>query len=62
MSAHQKTLTLDMTEPELVMWDSGTGTAYLLARGHLQGMLPRTKAITKALLHLALEELEKEDQ
>jgi hypothetical protein len=54
-------LTLDMTEPELIMWDGATpGTAYLLTRGHgASNMSPRTKAITKALLLVALEEIEK---
>ena len=56
-----KSLTLDMPEPELVMWDAGTGTAYLLARGYLPTMTPRVKAVTRALLRLALEELEKEE-
>jgi len=56
-----KTLTLDMTDSELVMWDAGSGTAYLLARGYLQGIPPRTRAITKALLQLALDELEKDE-
>ena len=54
-------LTLDLPEPELVMWESGTETAYLLARGHVPRMTPRMKAITKALLLLALEELEEEE-
>jgi hypothetical protein len=54
-----KALTLDLPEPELVMWD-GAGTAHILARGADPCyMSPRTKAITKALLLLALEEIEK---
>lgn len=53
-------LRLDLSEPELVMWD-GTETAHILARGHGSTyMTPRTKAITRALLLLALEEIEKE--
>jgi hypothetical protein len=42
------------------MWD-GAGTAHVLARGFgSTNMSPRTKAITKALLLLALEEIDKE--
>ena len=52
-------LTLNLPEPELIMWDAGTGTAYTLARG-IYMMPPRTKAITRALLLLALDEIEKE--
>ena len=52
-------LTLDMPEPELVMWD-GDGAAHILARGFgAANMSPRLKAITKAFLLLALEEIEK---
>lgn len=60
MSKDGKSLTLDMPETELILWDGGTGTAYMLARG-MYAMPPRVKAITKALLLLALEELEKGD-
>jgi len=49
-------LTLDMPEPELIMWD-GAGTAYILARGNYT-MTPRARAITLALLRLAVEEVE----
>jgi len=57
----EKSLTLNMPEPELVMWD-GAGTAHILARGAgAKHMTPRSKAITKALLLLALEEIDKGD-
>lgn len=55
-----KSLTLDLPDTELILWDGGTGTAHMLARG-MYLMSPRTKAITRALLLLALEEIEKED-
>jgi len=56
----EKSLTLDMPEPELIMWD-GAGTAHVLARGSgATYMTPRNRAITRALLLLALEEIEKE--
>jgi hypothetical protein len=59
--SHPHELTLNLPEPELVMWD-GAGTAIILARGFGSGahMTPRTRAITKALLLLALEEIEAE--
>lgn len=51
-------VTLDMPQPELVFWD-GNGTTTILARGHGGTyMTPRNKAIAKALLLLAIEELE----
>jgi len=60
VSKESKSLTLDMPETELILWDGGTGTAYMLARG-MYVMPPRVKAITRALLLLALEEIEKGD-
>jgi hypothetical protein len=50
-------LTLAMAHPELIMWD-GEGTAYMLARDVVPTMGVREKAITLALLKLAIGQLE----
>jgi hypothetical protein len=49
--------TIATPEIELVLWDGGTRTAYMLGRGNYQ-MPARTKAIAKALLLHAFEEIE----
>lgn len=49
-------LNLQSEDVELIMWD-GNGTAYMLAR-EMYNMPPRTKAITLALLKLAVAEME----
>lgn len=51
-------VTIDSPEPELVFVD-GAGTTHILARGRVsEYKTARNKAIAKALLHLAIEELE----
>ena len=50
-------LVLDLPGQELIMWDGATGTAYTLAHEQYT-MSPRTKAVTLALLKLAVAEIE----